>query len=406
MLKPRIPDNEIERLKTLHNLQILDTPPEERFDRLTRLASTFFKVPTVLVSLVDKDRQWFKSRCGLDATETSRDISFCGHTILRNEPLIVQDALDDERFSDNPLVTGELHLRFYAGHPIKSPNGHVLGSFCLIDYEPHSLSDEEIGYLSDFAELVEEQIRHMDVVDLHEELKHASSELSEAYRHLEKHNDFVRSVFGAHMTGRVVDTLLESPGAVRLGGEVKHLTLLMTDMRDFTRLSQQLSVQDLLTVLNRYLSTTIDLVDEHGGIVDQIMGDGILAYFGLTQTGEDYALSAARCAVAIQKAVQRVNAENLADGFPEIGVGIGIHSGDVVIGNIGSERRMKYSVIGNAVNLTSRIESMCLPGQTLISEDAVSEAGPALQLQGQIRMKLRGVQGGVTVHDLKGIAES
>ena len=118
MIPPKMPDDEILRIQTLHALQLLDTHAEERFDRLTRMAKQFFDVPIVLVSLVDSHRQWFKSKQGLEASETPRDVSFCGHAILGDEVFIVEDSHEDGRFCDNPLVTGVPNVRFYASYPL------------------------------------------------------------------------------------------------------------------------------------------------------------------------------------------------------------------------------------------------------------------------------------------------
>lgn len=158
MKKPSIPENEAERLETLHSLDILDTDPEERFDRYTRMAKRLFGVPIALVSLVDENRQWFKSRQGLDATETPRDISFCGHTILGEDIFLVSDASKDERFADNPLVSGDPNIRFYAGCPLRAPDGRALGTLCVIDREPHDLSDDDAQALRDLSEMVEHEL--------------------------------------------------------------------------------------------------------------------------------------------------------------------------------------------------------------------------------------------------------
>ena len=133
MQSPDFPPDEAFRLRTLTSLSILDTPAEERFDRLTRLAQRLFNVPIALVSLIDSNRQWFKSCQGLDVRETPRDVSFCAHAILGNDLLVVPDAAADARFADNPLVTGEPFIRFYAGCPLKAPNGSLLGTLCVID---------------------------------------------------------------------------------------------------------------------------------------------------------------------------------------------------------------------------------------------------------------------------------
>ncbi|NNE36000.1 MAG: diguanylate cyclase [Rhodothermales bacterium] len=157
MIKPPIPADETRRLKALRDLKVLDTPPEERFDRVTRLARRVFAAPIALVSLVDGDRQWFKSRQGLDATETSRDISFCGHAIVDDRILVINDATGDERFCDNPLVTCDPNIRFYAGYPLSAPDGSKVGTLCIIDRKPRSLSKEDLHLLRELGRMIEEE---------------------------------------------------------------------------------------------------------------------------------------------------------------------------------------------------------------------------------------------------------
>jgi len=159
MLEPPPPIDETARLMSLHSMRILDTPSEERYDRLTRVARRTFGVQICLVSLVDSDRQWFKSKQGLEACETSREISFCGHAILEDEVLVVGDASEDTRFADNPLVTGAPYIRFYAGCPLKDPSGYRIGTLCIIDPEPRQMSDDEIETLRDLAAMVENEVR-------------------------------------------------------------------------------------------------------------------------------------------------------------------------------------------------------------------------------------------------------
>ncbi|WNG29305.1 GAF domain-containing sensor histidine kinase [Cystobacter fuscus] len=146
------------RLAALDALEILDTQPEAGFDDLTRLASRLCAMPIALVSLVDHSRQWFKSRVGLAAQETPRDIAFCAHAILDERPFVVEDARQDERFHDNPLVTGELHLRFYAGIPIKGVGGHNIGTLCVIDQQPRQLTAEQAELLAAIGRQVEAQL--------------------------------------------------------------------------------------------------------------------------------------------------------------------------------------------------------------------------------------------------------
>lgn len=160
MKAPELPENEKQRLQALRSLHLLDTLPEERFDRVTRMARRLFGVPYVLVSLVDEERQWFKSNCGLEGTtETPRDISLCSHAILGNDILLIPDTLQDERFADNPLVKDAPHLRFYAGCPLNYANNLKMGTLCLADDKPRDFSTDDAGLLHDLASMVEDELR-------------------------------------------------------------------------------------------------------------------------------------------------------------------------------------------------------------------------------------------------------
>lgn len=159
-----IPPDEQSRLSSLRSLELLDTPPEERFDRITRLAQRLFNVPIAMVTLIDEDRQWFKSVQGLDATSSSRDTAFCSHTILGSGLMEVPDAFEDPRFAASPLVTGNPNIRFYAGMPIHAPDGAAVGSLCLIDRRPRKMSAEDLESLADLTEMVQKEISAFHLV--------------------------------------------------------------------------------------------------------------------------------------------------------------------------------------------------------------------------------------------------
>ena len=177
MLKPMIPDNEAERLAALHALGVLDTLPEERIDRFARLARHGMNVPIALVSLIDEDRQWFKSSQGLDVTETPRELSFCGHAILNGDIFIIPDAQKDPRFHDNPYVTGEPHVRFYAGMPIRLNSGHVVGTLCIMDHVPRNIDSNNIATLKDLADCVASELQNQSTLSYMRALRDKEQQL-------------------------------------------------------------------------------------------------------------------------------------------------------------------------------------------------------------------------------------
>lgn len=152
------PSNEDDRLARLRELLILNTPPEERFDRIVAFAAQELDMPLASISLVDSDRLWFKARVGLNVSETSRKDSFCGHAILVDESTVVPDALTDQRFSDNPNVVQAPHIRFYAGAPLKLPGGHTMGTLCVFDHQPREMDDIGLAILNSLRDLVVEEL--------------------------------------------------------------------------------------------------------------------------------------------------------------------------------------------------------------------------------------------------------
>ncbi|MFQ3228753.1 sensor domain-containing diguanylate cyclase [Reinekea sp.] len=168
MQAPEIPENEAERLHALQTLKILDSSNEERFDRITRMAKRMFGVSVSLVSLIDEHRQWFKSKQGVDVTETPRDISFCGHAILEDELFVVPNVIEDHRFYDNPLVTADPNIRFYAGYPLKLRQGINIGTLCIIDDKPRDLDEEDKQLLRDLGGMIEQEIQAIETATLDE----------------------------------------------------------------------------------------------------------------------------------------------------------------------------------------------------------------------------------------------
>ncbi|MEM9075030.1 MAG: sensor domain-containing diguanylate cyclase, partial [Myxococcota bacterium] len=228
----RLPDppDEPERLASLKQLCILDTPAEERFDRITRLARRSLSAPISLISLVDADRQWFKSAQGLAEQETPREISFCGHAILQTDAFVVSDASCDERFEHSELVTGPIGARFYAGQPIHSPEGHLIGTLCIMDTQPRSLSSHDRLLLKDLALLVENEFRLDALSESELELRH---QLDEAERRASI--DSLTRLWNR-------DTILKLLEAERARAERydQHLAVAFVDVDHFKKVNDQL----------------------------------------------------------------------------------------------------------------------------------------------------------------------
>lgn len=214
---------------------------------------------------------------------------------------------------------------------------------------------------------------------------------------LEKSQRFIKNTFGRYLSNEIVANLLDNPDGLNMGGSLQTVTILMADIRKFTTISEQLPPEKVVKILNNYLGTMADLIMEFGGTVDEFIGDAILAMFGAPVTGPDDADNAIRCALTMQASMKDVNQRNKELGLPEIEMGIGINTGEVVAGNIGSVKRAKYGVVGHAVNLTSRIEDQTRPGEILISANTLNQSNLRLQTGRTIQLQPKGVSETITV---------
>ena len=205
-----------------------------------------------------------------------------------------------------------------------------------------------------------------------QQLKESRAQLVNLNQQLERRNQFIRETFGRYTSDDIVGVLLDMPEGLKLGGEKRQVTLLMSDLRGFTALAERLEATQVVALLNHYLSGMIEIIQRSGGTIDDIIGDAILVVFGAPVAMPDAAQRAVCCALEMQKAMREVNEYNFQKGWPEIEMGIALHTGEAVVGNIGSTKRSKYGVVGQPVNLTARIESFTVGGQVLVSPTLIS----------------------------------
>ena len=235
-----------------------------------------------------------------------------------------------------------------------------------------------------------------------QQLKESRAQLVDLNQQLERRNKFIRETFGRYTSDDIVGVLLDLPEGLKLGGEKRQVTLLMSDLRGFTALAERLDATAVVALLNHYFSAMVELIHRTGGTIDEIIGDAIFVLFGAPLVMPDAAQRAVRCALEMQKAMPGVNEHNLKMGWPEIEMGIGIHTGEVVVGNIGSAKRSKYGVVGRAVNLTARIESFTVGGQVLVSPTLINAAGQGLILGDEVKVHAKGMREALNCCELLG----
>ena len=214
----------------------------------------------------------------------------------------------------------------------------------------------------------------------------------------------LKRMFGRYLSTEVMNSLIENPSALELGGERRRVTIMMTDLRGFTALSERLEPEQVVQMLNAYFEIMVEVVLKYNGTINEIIGDALLVIFGAPQDMPDRSQRAIACAIEMQNAMAQVNEDNRVEGLPELEMGIGINETEGIVGNIGSSKRSKYTVVGSGVNMTSRIESYTVGGQILISESVCQEAGEVLRIDAQREVLPKGAETPLRIYEVGGIA--
>jgi adenylate cyclase len=353
-MKAPIPADEDARIEELRQFHVLDTAAEREYDDLVFLASQICGTPIALISLVDSQRQYFKSRLGLEATETPRDVAFCAHAILQRNVMVVPDATADTRFADNPLVTADPNIRFYAGAPLVTPAGHAMGTLCVIDRKPHEMQDSQHAALEALGRQVVALLLLRRAKEEAEQSSLAKSNLLTSLRaEQERSERLLLSLFPKSIAER-----LKNDPPTCIADVYAGVTILFTNVQDFWRIAGARPPEQFIELLNRVFSLFDRLAEQHGVQKIKTIGDTYMAVCGLPEPQSDHA----ELALSMQREIAAIDS-GAREAFK---VRIGIHSGRVIAGVVGI-RKLAYDVWGPAINLASQMESSGIGGGIQVS---------------------------------------
>jgi len=275
-----------------------------------------------------------------------------------------------------------------------------------------SIQDDLIDDKKNLEMMVEMSAEHADnlqdeLIDENESLEmmvemtaeHADLIVAE----LEEKKQQIRNTFGRYISNEIVSAILDSDDGLQLGGERKEITILTSDLRGFTQLSENYEPESVVKILNHYLAAMEIIISKYMGIIDEFMGDGILVLFGAPVSTKNDTLNAIACSIEMQLAMDGINKKMKQWNYPELEMGIGVHTGDVIVGNIGSENRTKYGIVGANVNLTYRIESYSTGGQILISEASYKKVAADIEIFDSFKVMPKGVKKDITIYNIKAI---
>ena len=258
----------------------------------------------------------------------------------------------------------------------------------------------------DYIENIDSVLAALEGTERDHLLKELGAWLGEGFNSVvQEHRslDSIRDTFGRYLSPEVVNEILKSPGGEELKGELREITILVSDIREFTRTTELLGPGQVLETINRYLEEMTDIIMKHGGTIDEFTGDGILVFFGAPTFVPDHCMRAVACALEMQKAMEGLNRGNLRLGLPELQMGIGISSGHLIVGNIGSEKRKKYGAVGSPINLAFRIQSEANGGEVLVPPAVFHNLGGEFLVKETRQCSLKGIEQPVILYPLEGL---
>jgi adenylate cyclase len=358
-----VPPNDSERIAVLKQYRVLDTPPEFEYDALTELAAQICGCPVALLGLIDETRDWMKAKYGLPAamTEAPRDMVVCAATICQNDLLYVPDLTKDDRFKDYPQVAGDPHIRFYCGMPLINRDGYALGSFCVVDFEPHEITPAQRESVRRLAQQAVTQL----------ELRRQLLERDDLLRDLEKtraameseqarSEELLRTIFPASIAAELKASRPVQPRHYDLA------TIMFADFTGFTRLTESTQPATLVQQLHQHFTRFDEIVERNRLETLKTIGDAYFCAGGLPEPNRTHAIDACLAALELQAYLAISNRQREKLRLAPWKVRIGINTGPVVAGLVG-KRRSTYDIWGDSVNVAQRLEAAAEPGRINIS---------------------------------------
>lgn len=386
-----VPDNETDRLAAVRATGLLDSGPEIGYSDIGELAAQICQCPVSYVGFMDDDRLWLKAKYGLppDFNQCPREIAFCTSTVCGVEMVNAPDVTEHPWFKDLPFVTGPPHFRFYCGLPLVTPEGYVLGTLCVMDFQVRHLTHEQIEALRRLSRQLLSQL------ELRRRLVELDQARAEAAQERERSETLLTGVFPRAIAEELKGQGKAPPRYFRTS------TILFADMKHFTVLTEQVEPVALISLLDQYFSSFDEICARHRLERIKTMGDAYLAIAGVPQEAPSHAVDACLAALEMQATVARMKAQRDKARLPSLEVRIGLHSGPVIAGLIG-KRRFSYDIWGDAVNTAALMEEHSLPGRVNVSDSVAGHVAALFELEtrGCVPVKNKGPLG---MHFLNGL---
>ncbi len=372
-----VPDNEAERLHAVRALNILDSAPDLAYDEIGELAAHICQCPVAYVSFMDDDRLWLKAKYGMppDFNQCPREISFCAPTVCGTDLVVAPDLRQDPRFSENPFVTGEPHLKFYCGMPLITDDGYALGTLCVMDFEPRHLGFEQTEALRRLSRQVMTQLKlRRKLIELDRTVK----ELDRAQTEIAAEKARTEELLVNMLPVSIADEL-KKHGRVQ-PKFTPTATILFADFRGFTLLAERLEPVALIGLLDQYFTAFDEIVVRHSLEKLKTIGDAYMAVAGVPAATRRHPIDTCLAALEIQGTVTRMKAQREKMRLPTLELRIGIHTGPVISGVVG-RRKFTFDIWGDAVNTAALMEANGVPGRINVSETVVGHINTLFELE-------------------------